>query len=355
MQTLSQKHIDAAIKKLENYTPERIPEGAWGVAPQHTHWYIGTPKKFITMDCIPYYKKIKTTKKTNEPMQKTNSFSAMSLVKSLNDFDFDPKLFIPHRAKTLLDGVWSEGNGLLPACNYIVIGDPGAGKTTLMADYIGRLMMENKTALFVSAEMSPRDLKQYGDRMPHIANIPTIFFSEIFAADDEPNLWQIFEELFMSGQDVILLDSLAEVIEPIREQMKWSYAMAERKFVDLMLQANREHMTSFLIIQQVTKGGKFVGTNKLKHNTTGMIEIRNTGAKGEISDVRKVIVAKNRSGFVYSSLDFSFVDGAVEFDEKALLRHMKAKELNGTEDFNLDDFFSDDEAVFEKETVETEN
>lgn len=336
---LTKTTLKNAIERFENYykgKPE-TPENTWGISKDYRTYYVGTPESFIEVDgCYPYWKKPKVKKNLLKEVEtKINSFSAMSLVKTLNDFTFNPDMFIPMLGDSMLDGVFSDEGGVLPACNYIVIGDPGAGKTTVMADYIGRIP---KRKCFISAEMSPRDLKKYGDRMPHISGIPTIFFSEIFAQDEEPNIWQIIEEVFMSGQQIILLDSLAEILGPVCEQEKWSYAKAERKFVELMLRANREFLTSFIIIQQVTKGGNFVGTNKLKHNTTGMLEVRKL--KG--TEKRKVFVEKNRSGFKYESLEFHFDNnGVIVFDEDALKRQLLAKEFsNNQKEFDINKFFS---------------
>jgi hypothetical protein len=98
---------------------------------------------------------------------------------------------------------------------------------------------------------------------------------------------------------------------------------AEKWMIDLMVinnkGANREkRYTSFLAIQQVTKGGNFVGSNKLKHNTTGMIELRYSS---EFSGDRYAKVTKNRRGFQYEKIFFS-LDGteSVTYDEKRLKR-----------------------------------
>ena len=76
--------------------------------------------------------------------------------------------------------------------------------------------------------------------------------------------------------------------------------------------------TSFLAIQQVTKGGNFVGSNKLKHNTTGMIELRYSS---EFSGDRYAKVTKNRRGFKHEKIYFSLENvNEVEYDQKRLDR-----------------------------------
>ena len=66
--------------------------------------------------------------------------------------------------------------------------------------------------------------------------------------------------------------------------------------------------TAFLIIQQVTKGGDFVGSNKLKHMTTGMLHMRLT------DEGRYLHFSKNRRGGNGNKLFFSLQgQGKVEY------------------------------------------
>lgn len=59
--------------------------------------------------------------------------------------------------------------------------------------------------------------------------------------------------------------------------------------------------TTFLIIQQVTKGGVFLGSNKLKHNTTGMMELR---FDEDNPDLTWISFSKNRRGPINQRLYF---------------------------------------------------
>jgi len=96
--------------------------------------------------------------------------------------------------------------------------------------------------------------------------------------------------------------------------------------IDLMVRNNlgeneEGKFTSHLLIQQVTKGGNFVGSNKLKHNTTGMVELRYTGS-GE----RKINITKNRRGFEYQDLVFDIPEeGGITFDVARLERERNWK------------------------------
>lgn len=230
-------------------------------------------------------------------------------LQKLSDFNFDENLFIPMRSGDAMDGIFSKDGGIMPATNYIIIGDPYAGKTTTSIIYASKIKQTGKKVLFVSAEMSPIDLIVYSKSFPIINDLDTLFLSEEFARCDEYDVWKALEYLFAQDYDLIVVDSLAEVAASVKEQRGWSSVLVEKKFVDLMIKANTKSRTSFIIIQQVTKGGKFVGSNKLKHNTTGMIEIR-----FDKSGKKSFKVAKNRRGFIYDNLYFTLQDGCLEFD-----------------------------------------
>jgi predicted ATP-dependent serine protease len=120
------------------------------------------------------------------------------------------------------------------------------------------------------------------------------------------------------------MDSFIEIQDSIKEFNKIAGNSAEKWLVDLMKSHNMGRnktgaYTSFLCIQQVNKDGSFVGTNKLKHNTHGMMEIRFTG------DDRYMQFIKNRKGEVLKKLyydlstpkdvSYSYEDPSASFDE----------------------------------------
>jgi predicted ATP-dependent serine protease len=89
----------------------------------------------------------------------------------------------------------------------------------------------------------------------------------------------------------------------------------EKWLVDLMRHHNMANndgnkWTSFLCIQQVTKEGVFLGSNKLKHNTTGMMELR-----FDKDGSRYVMFTKNRRGEVNIKMQFDLsATGDVKYD-----------------------------------------
>jgi predicted ATP-dependent serine protease len=202
-----------------------------------------------------------------------------------------------------IDKLFSNQSGVPRATNYIVIGDPGVGKSTVCLDIISDIKKQNEKVLFISGEMSRVDMYQYMQRYPKFGNIDILFLGEY--ADENCKL--VVEQVLDRGYDIVLGDSFVEIQDAVKETANMTTGAAEKWLIDLMIRHNHGEnkgkcYTSFLMIQQVTKGGNFVGSNKLKHNTTGMLEIRFTE---EGAQERYLMFTKNRRGDVYKKMYFS--------------------------------------------------
>lgn len=221
----------------------------------------------------------------------------------MKDEVFDPELFIPMKTDKGIDNLFSTQGGIPKACNFIIIGDPGVGKTTVSMDILADLNEKGFDCLFISAEMTKIDLFEYCERYPKFGTLDILFLGEYI--DDNPK--EIVERAVKPGYDVILIDSFAEVQEAVKESSKMSTAGSMKWLIDIMIKQNlgnndKEKHTTFLAIQQVTKEGVFIGSNKLKHNTTGMMELRYEGDDDEESYIE---FTKNRRGKINKKLYFS--------------------------------------------------
>jgi predicted ATP-dependent serine protease len=254
----------------------------------------------------------------------------------MDNVEFDPNIFIPMKTNTPIDYMFSTKGGIFPGTNYMIIGDPGIGKSTLTLDILGNIEKSepDRKVLFISGEMNRIDMYDYVKRYPKFGKIDTIFLGEYL----EENPKEIIETIFKRGYDLILTDSFIEVQESVQASSRMNRTQAEKWLIDLMVlhnQANNdaEKYTSFLMIQQVTKGGNFVGSNKLKHNTTGMMEMRYSN---EFSGDRYITFTKNRRGGKYERLFFSLdkIDD-VHYDMDRLKRDLDIKERIANEKENL--------------------
>ena len=178
--------------------------------------------------------------------------------------------------------------------NYAIVGDPGIGKTTVMLDMLADLQKNGKKVLFISGEMNQIDMYGYVKRYPKFGELPILFMGD----HTEDNNLEVIENILSEGWDVVLIDSMAEVQNAVVDTHKgWmSSKKAETELLNLFEKHNlgqndSNTNTSFLVIQQVTKGGEFAGSNRFKHMMTGMAHMKWT-KEGD----RTFFFSKNRRG-----------------------------------------------------------
>jgi predicted ATP-dependent serine protease len=247
----------------------------------------------------------------------------------MKDQKFPDDLFVPMKTGKPVDFLFSNEGGVPKACNFMLIGDPGVGKSTVSMDILSDLAESGYRVLFISAEMTRIDLYGYVKRYEKFGNLDILFTGEY--CDSNPK--SVLENALQPGFDVVLIDSFAEVQEDIKEVLKYSSTGSEKFLIDLMLSHNMGNNdsgrnTTFIAIQQVTKGGVFVGTNKLKHNTTGMLELRFDQDTG----TQFLVFSKNRRGPVLKRMFYSLSEtGDVRYDDRRFNNEENAREALQTE------------------------
>lgn len=241
-------------------------------------------------------------------------------------------LFDAHKTNTPLDGLFSIDGGVPKATNWMVVGDPGVGKSTVTLDIIANAKKSGSKVLFISAEMNQVDLYLYVQRYPKFGELD-IFFPQDIADDEDPR--KVLNAILDEGYDLVLIDSFVELQETIREHAKMTRNGSEKWLLDMMYKQNLgqnkgKKYTSFLNIQQVNKGGTFVGSNKLKHMTTGMMEIRFVDERTQ--DERYVVFSKNRRGHVGKQMFFDLsAAGDVTYDTERFKKAESLKQLKKKE------------------------
>ncbi len=250
----------------------------------------------------------------------------------IKNVEYAEGLFDAHKTGTPLDGLFSIDGGVPKATNWMVVGDPGVGKSTVTLDVISNAQKNGSKVLFISAEMNQVDLYLYVQRYPKFGNLD-IFFPQELADGEDPR--KILNEILDEGYDLVLIDSLIELQQTIREYAHMTSNGSEKWLLDMMYRQNLGNnqtgkFTSFLNIQQVNKGGTFVGSNKLKHMTTGMMEIRFVDERTQ--DERYVVFSKNRRGHVGKQMFFDLAaSGDVTYDTERFKKAEDLKELKKKE------------------------
>jgi predicted ATP-dependent serine protease len=217
-------------------------------------------------------------------------------VTKLNNLDIDPKMLESMQSGLgNMDKFISHEGGVPCASNIMAIGDPGVGKTTVLLDVLSGIQNRGRRVLFISGEMGRKQMYKYTNRFPQFGNVQTLFMSDYL----EYNTKDVVEQILNQGWDCVLIDSIAEIIDGVRDDNNWDRKMAESWLVDMCVKMNkgendRNIFTSFLLIQQVTKSGVFVGSNKLKHLTDAMLEMRRRSEKD--GGGTYMMFSKNRNG-----------------------------------------------------------
>lgn len=257
----------------------------------------------------------------------------MDNVVRMSDLSFDPKLFDTFLSGTVLDEVLSTHHGLPRGVNYMIIGDPGVGKTTIILDMLANIQKRYPQAriLFVSAEMNEIDLVIYVNRYPKFQSLPMLFVEPDF--EGHVHNWNVVKEVVGQGWDIVAIDSFYELQGIIKDEENIRMKDAENWLLQLIKKQNKGQNSlnlncTFLTIQQVTKSGNFVGSNRLKHSITAMMELRLENPKNIYSD-RYITFSKHRRGDVGVKLFYTLSSaGDVTFDEQ---RYRKDRHIRRTQ------------------------
>jgi DNA repair protein RadA/Sms len=230
----------------------------------------------------------------------------------LNRLDIDPRMMETMKSGMAIDDLISHEGGVPCATNIMCIGDPGVGKTTVLLDLLASINNKGRKCLFISGEMGKKQMFKYTQRFPQFGNIQTLFMADYL----EHNTKDVIEKVMTMGWDCILIDSIAEIIEGVRDDNKWDRKQAESWLVDMCIKNNKgendkDLFTSFLLIQQVTKSGEFVGSNKLKHMTDAMMEMRRRSDRDGGGTYMNFI--KNRNGDVNMQFNYDLQNNGIYY------------------------------------------
>ena len=274
----------------------------------------------------------------------------------MRDVRFDPDLFRNFLTGTVLDDLLCSYKGLPKGVNYMIIGDPGVGKTTIILDLLSNIRSTNPGArvLFISAEMNEIDLAIYVQRFPKFNDLDILFIEASFDEEEASHNLDSVRSVLSEGWDIVAIDSFYELQGIIKEEEKLTLKKAESVLLSLIKQQNkaansRGVNTTFLTIQQVTKTGHFIGSNRLKHSITAMLELRLENPKNIYSD-RYAVFSKHRRGDVGVRLYYDLsVTGDVYYNEEKFEQDRKLRHLQSTASTSLRRFADQFDRIFNRD------
>jgi DNA repair protein RadA/Sms len=226
-----------------------------------------------------------------------------------SDLSFSEDLFRPHKTNREIDIILSTEGGLMPGTNLVLAGGPGSGKSTIALDMLADFTRQGLKVLFVSGEMDEIAHYKYCKRLPKFNCVQTLFLKNYSHCVKET-----LEHVFAQGYDVVAIDSIAEVIEMVKDNYKITERAAEFWFLDLQDKHKKgenkyKYYTTFINIQQVTKQGEFVGSNRLKHMTDAMCHVERSKDGLE----RSLYFSKNRDCDKDFKLYFTIYNDSVHY------------------------------------------
>ena len=278
----------------------------------------------------------------------------------MRDMHFDSELFRNFMSGTVLDELLCSYKGLPKGVNYMIIGDPGVGKTTIILDLLSNIRCFNPgvRVLFISAEMNEIDLAIYVQRFPKFQDLDILFVEASFDEESETHNLETVKGILERGWDIVAIDSFYELQGIIKEEEHLTLKKAESILLSMIKQQNkasnsRAVNTTFLTIQQVTKAGHFIGSNRLKHSITAMLELRLENPKNIYSD-RYAVFSKHRRGDVGVRLYYDLsVTGDVYYNEEKFEQDRKLRKLQSTASSSLRKFADQFDKIFNHQQTAT--
>lgn len=148
------------------------------------------------------------------------------------------------------------GGGIVPGSITLIGGEPGIGKSTLMAQIAAVMANDVGSVLYVSGEESARQIKMRADRLGLQA--PDLFLLT------ETNLGNIFEQVNQVDPHILIIDSIQTVYTDQLDSSPGLVSQVRECASRLQTLAKSTGITVFLI-GHVTKEGTIAGPRVLEH------------------------------------------------------------------------------------------
>lgn len=145
------------------------------------------------------------------------------------------------------------GGGLVSGSSILLIGAPGAGKSTLVLQLLKKL---NQLSLYVTGEESIQQLKERADRL-------SINSNKIFLLP-ETNLKKILGSALQNQSKALVVDSIQTMFDPTSDSLPGSPTQIRKCTYALRHMALESGMV-LIIVGQVTKDNSVAGPKTIEH------------------------------------------------------------------------------------------
>lgn len=173
------------------------------------------------------------------------------------------------------------GGGFVSGSSVLLIGTPGAGKSTLVMQLLKNM---DVISLYVSGEESLQQLKLRADRLEINSSGMLLLF--------ETSVNRILQHVERCRPEVLVVDSIQTVYTDLSESIPGGPAQI-RKCSYMLRRAAQRKGFILILVGQVTKGGKAAGPKVLEHvvDVVLYLEVEEGSSKS-----RALHASKNRFG-----------------------------------------------------------
>ncbi len=199
------------------------------------------------------------------------------------------------------------GGGIIPGSLILLGGEPGIGKSTIVAQVAGKIGKSGKETVYVSGEESAGQIKERFSRINcRLDNIKFI---------SETNVEKIIEAVKIAKPALVVIDSIQTVYCPESLGGAGNITQIRAGAVKFLELAKKEGI-AVMLIGHITKDGQLAGPKSLEHIVDTVIYLEAETA----DDYRILRAAKNRFGSVNELGIFSMTDlGFVEIKNPSLI------------------------------------
>lgn len=186
------------------------------------------------------------------------------------------------------------GQGFTPGAVTLFTGGAGAGKTTTMLLLADALSRNGAAVVFNSGEESLYQLRMTSQRLGLLCHF--VASNEIHVPTLLDNCTKMRNSAKYKGKPFFLvLDSL-QCMDDGHYPDGATNSKTPERVLQLVTEYAKEHYINPVVIGQVTKGGKFAGTNTLKHMVDCHAHLSIETKDPDLAGLRILEMEKNRYG-----------------------------------------------------------
>ncbi|CAN5310838.1 DNA repair protein RadA [soil metagenome] len=184
------------------------------------------------------------------------------------------------------------GGGIVPGGLYLVGGEPGVGKSTILLQIAGRLAADGRRVLYLAGEESPGQIRMRAERLGIASG--TLLVAAGTALD------ALLGACRNARPEILICDSIQTIYDPALSSAPGSVSQV-RAAAAAFQRFCKAKGTAVFLIGHVTKGGGIAGPKTLEHVVDAVLQF-----EGDLHhDYRILRAYKNRFGSTHEMAVFT--------------------------------------------------